>query len=160
MRKALLGLLVLLVGVGVVGVLFAYVAKAPETPMPQTTPIISSPTFATSTYVHSSADTIVVTAPAPGTTVGKIITVTGKARGPWFFEASFPIEIRNASNVVIATGVAQTQSNWMTTAFVPFTASVPITNGYQGPATLVLKKDNPSGEPQNDASMIVPIIIS
>ncbi|MFM2414968.1 MAG: hypothetical protein RI911_661, partial [Candidatus Parcubacteria bacterium] len=29
-----------------------------------------------------------------------------------------------------------------------------------GPATLILKKDNPSGEPQNDASLSIPITVS
>ncbi|MBV9159311.1 MAG: hypothetical protein JO019_01805, partial [Candidatus Kaiserbacteria bacterium] len=45
-----------------------------------------------------------------------------------------------------------------TTGQVTFTAQVSI-SGYKGPATLVLSKDNPSGLPQNDDSVSIPITI-
>lgn len=85
-------------------------------------------------------------------------TLTGEAKGNWYFEASFPVELKNNSNVVIGTGVAQAQSDWMTTNFVPFTVTITFpaqTPGSTG--TLVLKKDNPSGEPVNDDQYVVPV---
>jgi len=39
---------------------------------------------------------------------------------------------------------------------VPFRVTLDV-GAYSGPATLVLKRDNPSGLPENDASISVPI---
>ena len=106
---------------------------------------------------------VVVTIPASGATVGKTFTVTGEAPGNWYFEASFPIEVRDAGNNKVGQGkvgqgIAQAQSDWMTTAQVPFKADVTVT-GYTGPVTLILMRDNPSGLPENDDSLSVPITI-
>lgn len=82
----------------------------------------------------------------------------GRARGPWYFEASFPIELRDANNVLITTVVAQAQWEWMTEDFVPFTATLTFPAqpaGSQG--MLVFKNDNPSGEPQNSMMFDVPV---
>ena len=114
----------------------------------------------TPTYTKASADLIRVTLPHPGAVTGKTFTITGEARGTWYFEASFPIEIRRKDGTVLTTVVAQAQAPWMTQNFVPFTAPVSVPASYTGPATIVLKKDNPSGLPENDASMSFPITIA
>lgn len=111
------------------------------------------------TYVNASAEAITIENPFPGAVTGKSFTVMGKARGMWYFEASFPIELRDQNGKVIATGIAQAQGDWMTTEFVPYKAQISAPNSYMGAATLVLKKDNPSGLPDKDASMLVPITI-
>ena len=111
------------------------------------------------TYVNASADLIRVTNPTPGSVVGKPITVMGEARGTWYFEASFPIEIRDAQGEVLATGHAEAQGDWMTENFVPFTATVAIPESYIGEAVLVLMNDNPSGLPENARSVSFPITI-
>lgn len=122
-------------------------------------------TQGTGTNTNTNTDTgtdlgsnITVTAPKSGATVPKTFTVTGSAPGTWYFEASFPIEVRNASGTVIGTAPATALSDWMTTGQVAFKADV-TTTGYTGPATLVLKRDNPSGLPENDRSVSMPITI-
>lgn len=102
---------------------------------------------------------IKVETPRPGTLAGKTFTIKGEARGQWYFEASSPIEVRDKTGKVLATVVAQAQGEWMTTSFVPFTASATVPENYIGPATIVLKKDNPSGLPQHDASASYPVTI-
>ncbi len=98
-----------------------------------------------------------MTSPLPSQLVTPL-TLTGRARGPWYFEASFPIELRDSNNVVIATTVAQAQWDWMTENWVPFTATLTFpAQPISSTGTLVLKKDNPSGEPQNDASLVIPV---
>lgn len=111
------------------------------------------------TYINASAESITIDTPFPGAVTGKSITVMGKARGMWYFEASFPIELRDKNGKVIATGIAQAQGEWMTTEFVAYKAQLTAPSSYIGPATLVLKKDNPSGLPDKDASMTVPITV-
>lgn len=104
------------------------------------------------TYENASADMITVRNPFPGAVTGKEFTVMGAARGNWYFEASFPIEVVSATGTVIATGIAEAQGDWMTTEFVPFTADVVVPESYSGEATLVLRNDNPSGLPENARS--------
>jgi len=111
------------------------------------------------TYTNSSADLIVVDLPFPGAVVGKDFSVIGKARGTWFFEASFPVEVIDGNGKILAVGIAQAGSDWMTENFVPFKADLKIPETYIGPATLILKKDNPSGLLENDASISFPITI-
>lgn len=110
-------------------------------------------------YVNASADVIRVTLPTPGAVTGKEFKVVGEARGTWFFEASFPIEVVATNSATLATGIAQAQSDWMTTNFVPFSADITVPATYTGPATIVLHNDNPSGDPAKAASASFPITI-
>lgn len=123
-------------------------------------PIISgAPNTDKITYVNSSENLIKVELPFPGAVVGKDFSVLGKARGNWFFEASFPVVVLDKDGNVLSTAVAQAKTDWMTTDFVEFKADFNIPQSYIGKATLVLKKDNPSGMPENDASVSFPINI-
>jgi hypothetical protein len=112
------------------------------------------------TYKNTSVDKIQVDLPFPDAVVGKDFSVMGKARG-WFFEASFPVEVLDKSGKVLALVTAHPKSgeDWMTADFVNFQADIKVPQAYIGPATLVLKKDNPSGLPENDASVSFPITI-
>lgn len=111
------------------------------------------------TYVNASADLIRVTTPTPASVTGKPIIVKGEARGSWYFEASFPIEVRTTAGAVIATGIAQAEGEWMTENFVPFVATIEIPETYIGEAVLVLMNDNPSGMVENARSVSFPITI-
>lgn len=58
---------------------------------------------------NTATEMIEVTSPLPNATITNSMILTGRARGPWYFEASFPIELRDANNVLITTVVAQAQ---------------------------------------------------
>lgn len=111
------------------------------------------------TYTNATGNDIVVTNPTPGSVTGKSFRVMGKARGPWYFEASFPIQVFDANGKVLATVIAQADGEWMTTEFVPFDVEITVPQSYIGPATIVLTKDNPSGLPEKDASISIPFTI-
>lgn len=106
-------------------------------------------------------DLVLVTNPEPNTVVDNPITITGEARGYWFFEASFPIVVTDWKGLIIGEGYATADSDWMTEDYVPFTATVsydlpadtPYMRGY-----LILMKDNPSGLPEHDAAIDIPIL--
>ena len=117
----------------------------------------STPPAATSTQPLSAS--VVVTSPKANSTVGNIFVVSGSAPGPWYFEASFPIKIVDKDNNFIGQGIAQAQGEWMTTDLVTFTATVTLDGTYSGPATVVLLRDNPSGMPENDDSVSIPVVI-
>lgn len=126
-------------------------------PMPTSTnPLPTTPT-STNSGQASKDDLITVTAPLINGMVKSPLMVTGRARGNWYFEASFPIEVRNSNNVIIGRGIGQAQSDWMTTNYVPFTANISFTTPGTATGTLILRKDNPSGEAQFDNELVIPI---
>lgn len=105
------------------------------------------------------AQVIVLASPVPNTAVSSPLGLTGKARGNWYFEGSFPVELRNSSGRVIAEGFAEAQSAWTTPEFVPFKATLTFAAPSFGSAgTLILRKDNPSGLPERDDELVVPIV--
>src|SRR3989344_7477653 len=53
------------------------------------------------TYYKASNDLIVVELPFPGAVTGKEFYVLGKARGNWFFEASFPIDVLDKDGKIL-----------------------------------------------------------
>ncbi len=126
--------------------------KIPEitpTPEPTSTPNATS----------SVADLIKVTSPLQNATITSPLTIKGEARGNWYFEASFPVELRNAKDEIIAQVPAQAQGEWMTTNFVPFSVTLTFKKQLSGSkGTLILKKDNPSGLPEHDASLAIPVV--
>jgi len=111
------------------------------------------------TYVNASEELIRITLPFPGAVTGKDFSITGEARGTWYFEASFPIEVLDKDGNVLAQVAAHAEGDWMTENFVPFRAGIKVPESYIGKATLILKKDNPSGLPEHDASISFPITI-
>lgn len=118
-----------------------------------------SPLTATTT-LETKDNLIIVTSPLPAMVVTSPFVIAGKARGYWFFEASFPIELRDMQGKLLETIIAQAQGDWMTTEFVPFTSNLIFTKpAAPMGAVLVFKKDNPSGIPENDDSFSIPITI-
>lgn len=112
-------------------------------------------TTTTEKWPLSYQDLIEVNAPSLGATT---LAVSGKARGNWYFEASFPVELRDASGKTIAQSPAAAQGDWMTTEYVPFTASLTFPKQPAGSkGVLVLKNDNPSGDPARDKSVEIPV---
>ena len=100
-----------------------------------------------------------VSSPLANATTSSTFSVAGVAPGPWFFEASFPIEVRDGDGIIVGTTHAQAQAPWTTTNLVPFTATITLSPNFHGPASLILLKDNESGLPENDDSVTVPITV-
>ncbi len=104
---------------------------------------------------------IIIDTPQPNQTVTSPITISGKARGPWYFEATFPIVVVDWDGLIIGEGFATAQGDWMTTEFVPFTASVtyslPSTTPYKRGA-VIIQKSNASGLPEHDDAREIPIL--
>lgn len=108
-------------------------------------------------YKTSYKDLVKIETPAPFNTVSSPVTIRGVARGPWFFEASFPIKIVTDKGITIGSGIAQADGEWMTTDYVPFTAIITFTKGGATEGEIIIAKDNPSGMPENDDSFIIPV---
>lgn len=100
---------------------------------------------------------IAVTTPQPNDNVDSPLIIEGEARGTWFFEASFPVKLLDADGNMIAVHFAQAQGEWMTEDFVPFSSQLIFETPVTDTGVLILEKDNPSGLPENDASIEIPV---
>lgn len=106
-------------------------------------------------------DLIRVTRPTPQSTITSPITITGIARGMWYFEGSFPVSIVNWDGLIIGEGVATAEGEWMTEDLIPFTATITYTIDLETPynrGAIILKKDNPSGLPEHDDAIEIPVL--
>lgn len=112
--------------------------------------------------INAHKDRIVVNTPIRGATITTPLMVTGSARGTWYFEGSFPIALADSNGNIIGSGQGVAQGDWMTNDFVPFTATIDFTLPTDTPhqnGTLILKQDNPSGLPQHEDTLEIPIIL-
>lgn len=115
-------------------------------------------TFAPCPEVPASDERISVSSPAAGSLVKSPLVIRGKARGTWYFEGSFPVLLVAENGMPLVSGVATAEGEWMTEDFVPFAATlefaVPagVTKG-----SLILSRDNPSGLPEHDAKIMIPV---
>ena len=156
MKKRYL-LLILILGFVTVFWLLVRNAAAPMTSVGKNA---NDPSLAPETLPAQKEGLIVVTTPLPQSQVSSPLIIKGKARGNWYFEGSFPVTLVDGQGTVLAQAPATAQGDWMTTEYVPFTLSLSYTaplsptQGY-----VILKKDNPSGEPQFDDQLSIPVTI-
>ncbi len=139
---------------------YTWYANRAKTPLPN--PINETPATSTRAIVSATttSDLIHVTNPLPNQQIQSPLVLTGEARGSWFFEASFPVVLTDWDGKIIAQGIAQAKSDWMTNNFVPFQATIVFKvdpNVYSNKGSLILRRDNPSGLPQNDNALEIPI---
>ncbi len=145
--------LFVLILAGAVALIVIPAPKHPESPAPVVTNTPTTPATSTSPL----SDLIVVESVKAGDVVSSPLKVSGQARGTWYFEASFPIELRDSSGKILFQGPAQAQSDWMTTEFVPFSVTLTFPKPTTATGTLILKKDNPSGDPAKDQQLEIPV---
>ncbi len=103
-------------------------------------------------------DLIRIDSPSPNERITSPLTITGEARGYWFFEGDFPVVlIGSQGGNILVESYATTESDWMTEEFVPFSATIEFDDTDNDFGMLILEKDNPSELPENADSLIVPI---
>lgn len=101
---------------------------------------------------------IVVDSPVPGAFVTSPLKVRGLARGTWFFEGDFPLLLKDERGRVITEKYATAKGEWMTEKFVPFEGTLE----FEKPRSvhkgmLIFKKDNPTGLPEHDDALEIPV---
>jgi hypothetical protein len=108
---------------------------------------------------------LTVGALAEAVEISSPLTVSGVAKGPWFFEASFPVILTDWDGRIIAQVPVQAQGEWMTTDYVRFSGEIkftkpenPTNQDYAKRGFLIFKKNNPSGLPEHDDSREIPVV--
>jgi len=95
--------------------------------------------------------------PKPNQAIESPLFVKGKARGSWYFEASFPVKLFDDNGFLLGARPAQALGDWMTEDFVDFSVTFPFAAPSTPTGRLVLEKDNPSGLPENADELIIPV---
>lgn len=108
---------------------------------------------------------VIVDSLKEGDAISSPITLTGQARGTWFFEGSFPVVVVDWDGLIIGDGYVQAKGDWMTEGFVPFEGIISfkkpvnsVSGSYSNRGAVIFKKDNPSGLPENDAAVEIPVV--
>jgi hypothetical protein len=134
---------------------------APTTPVTSNILMPAVPAAQSDTAAQQNNE-IIVASPMNGQKINSPVTVTGQARGSWYFEGSFPIALVNGQGAVIASGAAKAEGNWQTDEFVPFSGTLTFldfstTTSIPQTGDIILKKDNPSGDPRFDNSVSIKV---
>ena len=107
--------------------------------------------------IEDKSNLIVLDSPLPNEIIKSPVTITGRARGFWFFEASFPVRVVDENNQELAVAAAQAMGDWMTEDFVPFKAEVSFPRPTGDRGFIILERDNPSGLPENADQLKIPV---
>lgn len=122
--------------------------------------ILPAPASTGSTTQAAPLDSqVTATTPAQNATVSHSFEIAGTAPNQWFFEAVFPIQVRDPNDDLIGTSRGKAQGDWTQPGLVTFTSQITVDASYEGPATLILLKDNPSGDPENSDEVTIPVTI-
>lgn len=130
------------------------------TPTPTAAPVepIETGNPAPTSTPDTSNVQIILDQPQPKATISSPLTISGQARGTWYFEATFPVVLTNWDGLIIAEGYATADGDWMTEEFVPFTATLEFeTPDYGERGSLILQKANPSDLPENDDALEIEV---
>lgn len=103
-------------------------------------------------------DLIRVDMPRPNQVIESPLSIGGEAMGYWFFEGDFPIALTDAKRIIIVRGFASAKGEWMTEDFVQFEAALEFEKPKSHKGKLILYKNNPSGLPENEDSLEVPVV--
>lgn len=103
------------------------------------------------------SDLIQVDLPKNDQIISSPVMIKGQARGTWFFEGDFPVILLNQAGKIMAINNARAQTDWMTEDFVRFASVFEFPTPTSTLGTLILKKDNPSGLPEHDAEVRIPV---
>lgn len=150
-------LMIILSSVGIFGVLYFFNIRSQQLiSEPQITIQPTQPPLETvNPLLHPL---ITLSEPLQESKISSPVTISGEARGNWFFEATFPVVLTNWNGLIIAEGYATAQSDWMTEEFVPFTATLTFDKpDYGERGFLILQKANPSGLSEHDDALEITV---
>lgn len=103
------------------------------------------------------ADEIEILMPRPDTVISSPLSIAGRARGTWFFEANMPVTLLDGNKNVLAKAPLQAEGEWMTADFVPFSGKIIFEKPETDMGVLVFENDNPSGLSEHAKSFTIPV---
>ncbi len=160
LKQRIIFLIILVITVVFVGYLWAKKPKTVKSPSFVEVPVstVVGPAILTGAGTDTAKDLSFFTI-APGTKVSGIISYQGTISGGYFFEANILVNILDSNKKLIKKSHATAKGEWMTSGPVDFEGSLDFTNIAKGPGYIEIHNDNASGLPENDKSVLIPVII-
>lgn len=100
---------------------------------------------------------IVINSPKQNEKILSPLKISGQARGYWFFEAQFTVELYDENNNLLGQTILTAQDEWMTENFVPFQGELNFSQSNTKKGFLRFLSANPSGEIENQKIFDLPI---
>lgn len=119
-----------------------------------------TPQFTTS-LSWALAEQVIIISPAENALIDNPLIITGSAPGNWFFEWVAPVTIVNRNGLILWDWYISAIGEWMTTGMVDFSGLIVYNRDPITPYPywwIILNRDNPSGMPENDAWIEIPIL--
>lgn len=152
--------IVLFVALLLIVVAFAAGKKSVVAPTPSEDNTNQNPSVGgTMPAVEGRKDDYVSSSVKPGDSVSGKVSFSARVQGGYFFEANVGINILDGNKKLLRAGNGMATSEWMTAGPVDFTAVLDFTSLPKGLGFIEIKNDNPSGLPENDKSILIPVII-
>lgn len=107
--------------------------------------------------INDAKNIIIIDSPKPYQKVQIPIFIKGKARGSFFFEATFPIRIEDENGNLITSGYVITKENWMSEDFVTFETYFDFDKGDLKRGFIIFEKANPSALKENKFEIKIPV---
>lgn len=95
----------------------------------------------------------------PGSTISGNLVFNGIVKNGYFFEGNIVINILDQNKDILKKSYGNAVTDWMTSGPVSFTGSIDLTGVPAGAAYFEIHNDNASGIPENDKSILIPVII-
>lgn len=153
-------LLVVIIVVVVLAAVYLIVRKT-EAPIIDDIQIVDNtmPQIENKGEILGNKDDLVAFSIAPGTKVRGILSYRGVIKGGYFFEGNILVNILDKNQKVLKQSNAVAKTDWMTDKSVDFEGNIDFTGLKKGEAYFEIHNDNASGLPENDKSILIPIII-
>jgi hypothetical protein len=85
------------------------------------------------------------------------LKIKGRAKGFWFFEAQFSVELYDVNNNFLGRAILTAEDDWMTENFVPFEGELEFSKPSASSGKLKFLSANPSGLPENQKIFELPV---
>lgn len=129
-------------------------SSAPPQPLSSASTTVASSSVP---VVRPTEKEVVLISPQTDELLRSPYRVYGRARGSWFFEGSLPVVLQTKEGELIVNTYAQAEEDWMTSDWVNFSVDLTFNNNDSREGVLIIKKDNPSGLPENEAELAFPV---
>ena len=100
---------------------------------------------------------ILVSLPKRNEKIKSPLKIEGEARGFWFFEAQFSVELYDANDNFLGRAILTAKDDWMTENFVSFEGELIFMSPSAESGTLRFLSANPSGLPEHQKIFEVPV---
>ena len=153
MKNALITILLFIAGITIVLAIFSYFSSR-QTPQDNQNNQTGNETQNTK---PPSPEDLRLTTPKPSEVVSSPLEIAGEVCCGWFFEAEFPISIEDQNGNILGQTSARATSDWMTSDYIPFQATLEFNQGNATAGYLILSKSNLSDLREYDYSVKIPV---